>query len=273
MTRIDQFESVFLAAAKEVYRHEDLDIRKALIVTDLADASEYRQRIQSFLSPLGEVDWQAEAAGSTVQEVLAAVDEGAPDLVVTYRNLQKGPWQHSLGSQVDVLTQATDVPVLLTPRPEDDWAGAPCSSVFALTDHLTGDARLVHYAVAFTSGDGELTLAHVEDERVFSRYMEVISKIPEIDTDIAREELERQLFKEPKDYIRSVRETLAEVGSQVRVNKVVTKGHHVAAVRGLVRDSGAHLMVLNTKDDDQDAMHGLAYPLAIEIRDLPMLLL
>ena len=33
------------------------------------------------------------------------------------------------------------------------------------------------------------------------------------------------------------------------------------------------LLVLNTKDDDQLAMHGLAYPLAIELREIPLLLL
>ena len=30
---------------------------------------------------------------------------------------------------------------------------------------------------------------------------------------------------------------------------------------------------MNTKDDDQLAMHGLAYPLAVELRDIPLLML
>jgi len=30
---------------------------------------------------------------------------------------------------------------------------------------------------------------------------------------------------------------------------------------------------MNTKDEDQLAMHGLAYPLAIEVRSIPLLLL
>ena len=33
------------------------------------------------------------------------------------------------------------------------------------------------------------------------------------------------------------------------------------------------LLVMNTKDDEQMAMHGLAYPLAIEVRSIPLLLL
>jgi hypothetical protein len=30
---------------------------------------------------------------------------------------------------------------------------------------------------------------------------------------------------------------------------------------------------MNTKDEDQLAMHGLAYPLAIELRTIPLLML
>jgi hypothetical protein len=30
---------------------------------------------------------------------------------------------------------------------------------------------------------------------------------------------------------------------------------------------------MNTKDEDQLAMHGLAYPLAVELRDIPLLML
>jgi hypothetical protein len=33
------------------------------------------------------------------------------------------------------------------------------------------------------------------------------------------------------------------------------------------------LLVLNTKDEDQLAIHGLAYPLAVELRNTPLLLL
>jgi hypothetical protein len=40
-----------------------------------------------------------------------------------------------------------------------------------------------------------------------------------------------------------------------------------------VRQSGVELLVINTKDDDQLAMHGLSHPLAIELSDLPLLLL
>ena len=39
------------------------------------------------------------------------------------------------------------------------------------------------------------------------------------------------------------------------------------------KEHGVDLVVLNTKDEDQLAMHGLAYPLAIELRQIPLLML
>ena len=39
------------------------------------------------------------------------------------------------------------------------------------------------------------------------------------------------------------------------------------------REHEIDLLVFNTKDDDQLAMHGLAYPLAVEVRGIPILML
>jgi hypothetical protein len=53
----------------------------------------------------------------------------------------------------------------------------------------------------------------------------------------------------------------------------VTHGHHLSEYRRLVQEHDVDLLVMNTKDEGQLAMHGLAYPLAIEIRSIPLLLL
>ncbi|MBT6695302.1 MAG: hypothetical protein HOB12_06590, partial [Gemmatimonadales bacterium] len=50
-------------------------------------------------------------------------------------------------------------------------------------------------------------------------------------------------------------------------------GHHLKGYQRLVSEHEADLLVMNTKDDDQLAMHGLAYPLAIQVRSIPLLLL
>ncbi len=50
-------------------------------------------------------------------------------------------------------------------------------------------------------------------------------------------------------------------------------GHHVTQYLELVESHEIDLLVLNTKDEDHSAMHGLAYPLAVELRDTPLLML
>lgn len=283
MTRIDQFESVFKAAERTVYTYERIEIPKVLVVTDLDHdgAERYRERAASFLAELTsgsrEVEWRAAARekSATVGDLLALVEAETPDLVATYRNLhtQAWRWPHSLGDRLEVLTQATSVPVLVLPRPETDWQGRDTDQVLALTDHISGDARLVNYAVRLTRKGGELCLAHIEDEGVFERYLGVIGKIPEIDTATARERIREQLLKDAADYIVSVKEVLREEQRPIGLSKVVAMGHRLADLKRLIAEKSCDLLVLNTKDQDQLAIHGLAYPLAVELTATPILML
>jgi hypothetical protein len=154
----------------------------------------------------GEWHILAGADFSQVASLLEYVQRMSPDLICTYRNLHTPAAKHpySLGTYVDVLLQTATAPVLLAPHPHDTQAfkeHATPMSVMAITDHLAGDARLVSVAAAMTHPHGSLHLTHVEDEAVFRRYIEVISKIPSIDTEVAREDILEQLLKEPHDYI------------------------------------------------------------------------
>ena len=104
MTRIDQFESVFKAAARTVYDYERIEVPKVLVVTDLdrAGAESFRDRAASFLTELtakGQaVDWQAadRERSATIGDLLELVEGHAPDLVVTYRNLHTQAWRWPL---------------------------------------------------------------------------------------------------------------------------------------------------------------------------------
>ena len=286
MTNLDQFESVFKAAAKTPYAHELVQLRSVLVVTDLDEpaARAFGAQVRSFLSFLAEdagVSWRIVSGEEydDVRSLLDIVQETKPGLISTYRNLHSAAWKwsFSLGQYIDVLTQATTVPVLVVPHPEAGKAAERAfqnrDSVMALTDHLAGDARLVNHAVLFTQENGTLYLTHVEDEAVFERYMEVVSKIPSIDTDNARQELLRQLLKEPEDYIGSTKEIVEAKGLSMKIESLVSLGHHLTDCLHLVEKHAVDLLVLNTKDEDQLAMHGLAYPLAVELRQLPLLML
>jgi len=285
MTNVDQFESVFKSATKISFAHQDIEIRKVLLVTDLEEqpAQQLSDQIRSFLTVLGEdesVNWRTVQGDEfqTVKELLDLVEKENPDLICAYRHLhsQAWRWPYSLGEELDVLTQITSSPVLILPHPKAqplDEILKGTGSVMAITNHLTGDHRLVNFAVRFTEEKGTLFLTHIEDEKVFKSYIEVISKIPTITTENAEEEILRQLLKEPHDYIRSCSDTLKAEGLALQVQEIVRLGHHIADLTRLVEEHQLDLLVLHAKDEDQAAMHGLAYSLAVELRKIPLLML
>lgn len=286
MTNIDQFESVFRSADKEQFAFQDFDLRKILVISDATDGTgeQMKQVSQAFLGGapvLRNASWElldGDGYGS-VAGMMKEVVEQKPDMIVTYRNLKvpASDFPFSLGTYVDVLTQATAVPVLVLPRPEEfpwkpDETG-PVDSVMAVTDHLTGDHVLVSFAARLTEPAGTLFLAHVEDRSVLKTYLAAIGKLPSLDTEVAEQDLPQQLLKEPLDYIESCRKVLMEAGLSVAIEAFVTLGHQLGDYRRMIDERNVDLLVMNTKDDDQMAMHGLAYPLAVELRKTPMVLL
>ncbi|MEZ4373667.1 MAG: hypothetical protein R3B07_22795 [Polyangiaceae bacterium] len=284
MLKLDEFESVFKSATKERFEFSVVPIRRVAVFTDLGqdETRLFGRDTAEFLSCLGEIELETVSGErfSDVGSLLDVVEELRPDLIVSYRNLhgRARNFPFSLGSHIDVLTQATSTPVLLLPAPTLEGRLDPScrqiERVMVLTDHLTGSARLVNYGLALTPRGGKLVLAHLEDDTTFQRYIDVISKIPSIDTDEAESSIKRQLLKEPQDYISSCREELLSQDQlDLEVIEEVRMGHHVEDCRALVTTHGVELIVMNTKDDEQLAMHGLAYPLAVELRDVPLLML
>lgn len=280
MTRIDQFESLFKAADKPVFHLQEPDLSSVLLVSDRDEqgTAELAGRLQTWLSVLGPGQrWQSVAGeGSRDLGALLARFDAAepPDLVITWRHLHSDGWRwpYSLGEHVDVLTQATSVPVLVLPRPEELELDA-IGSVMVVTDHLAGDETLVNTALRLLPDGGDLHLTHVEDEAALDRFLELVARIPEIDTDTARELVKRQAMKEPADYVESIKAALQQARPGLRIHPHVTLGHQLSDHVRLVREHTVDLLVMNTKDDDQAAMHGLAHPLAVELRDLPLLML
>lgn len=285
LTKLDQFESVFKSAAKEKFAYERVDLTRVLLVSDLPTDSTVPLlgQVRSFLSVLEgtRTEWRQLSGDDfeSVHQLLERVAERRPDLIVTWRHLHSSAWHwpYSLGEHLDVLTQATEVPVLVLPHPDADRALPHTlqntDRVMAITDHLTGDARLVNHALRFSEPGGTCWLTHIEGERQFERFLEAVSKIPEIDTEAARERVAEQLLKEPRDYIRSCREGIEAQQLDVKIEEIVRMGRRVSEYESLVAEQRIDLLVLNTMDGDQLAMHGQAYPLAVELRRVPLLML
>ena len=286
VTNIDQFESVFRSAAKESFSLEDLNVRRILYICDASgdSDSEYAAAAKRFTTTaelLRAAEWEhVNCHGlSEVDELLRRVLNDPPDLICAYRNLGMPATQYpfSLGVYVDVLTQVTHVPVLLLPRPElytdRQEMLASIDAVMAITDHLTGDHHLVSFAARLAEPNGKLFISHVEDKATLTRYLAAIARIPSIDTDDAAITLPEKLLDEPRDFIKSCRQVLEQAGVRVQVEEIVAFGERLEDYRRLIDGHGVDLLVMNTKDHDQSAMHGLAYPLTVEMRSTPMMLL
>ena len=287
MTQIDEFESIFKAASKPSFEMEPITLSRALIVTDFEDSvdEEYVAAVKQFLDALDQLENAVEYHTisrndfQNVDQLMEHVEQIEPDFICTYRNLRVPAinYPFSLGVFVDVMTQATSIPVLMLPRPElwreKNELLANTDQVLAVTDHLTVENRLISFAAKFTQHDGTLTLAHVEDELSMNRFFAAIEKIPEIDTDTAQQKIRDQLLREPADYIETCRAGILEAGIPINVEAVITVGHHISDYREMLNARKVDLLVMNTKDEDQLAMHGMAYPLSVELRDVPILMI
>lgn len=284
MSSVDQFESVFRAADKDLLEYERVDIESMLVITDLnaAKAKTFCAQLQELLRVLEPIEVCGLATASdfaTAEDLLQLVESKQPDLVCTYRNLHTASWRfpHSLGVHLDVLLQRASMPVLVVPHPSAGYhaehALAHTDRVMAITDHLANDHQLVNYAARLTQSGGSLFLTHIEDQTVFDRYIDAISKIPTIDTEESRKRLSEQLLKEPRDYIESCQQRLLGAGLQLTVEPIVAFGDHLSQYRDHITSHQIDLLVMNAKDHDQLAMHGLAYPLAVELRQIPLLIL
>jgi len=284
MDKVDQFESLFKSAARARFERTDVRVTSVMVVAD-GDAeavAPYAAAIRGCLGVLGSnVRWSevSSTAFQTIEDLLTKVESEAPDLICTHRHVGSPhrQWEFTLGEVLDVLTQAVEPPVMVMPAPGSDEMAAlgerNGGAVLVMTDHLTGDGKLINHALRFTSPDDRLVLCHVEDDAVFARYLDAVAKIPELDTDFTGEALRERLLKDPRDYAGSCAEILREDGVPVTVETDIRFGHRLDTWREIIKTHDASLLVMNTKDEDQDAMHGLAHPIAVEMRDVPLLML
>ncbi|MBL4884983.1 MAG: hypothetical protein JKY95_10675 [Planctomycetaceae bacterium] len=283
LEHIDEFESVFRRSEQEPFIYLEKKLNRVLLVLDeqhsQAEATiDSLKQFSSLLSGVEQWDTFLIGQNTTVQDLEQDIQGSPADLLITWRHLreEQSVPRHSLGVYVDMLTQATKFPVLLLPGSADVSAtiqGKKCQTVLAATDHLAGDHRLVNYAAAATNPQGQLVLCHVEDDQVFERYLQAIERIPEVNSALVRTKLQSQLSRDVIRYMEAAQTSLAQAKVPIQMKTEVTTGHRLAAYKGLIDSHAADLLVMNTKDDDQLAMHGLAYAMSVEFVEIPQLLL
>jgi len=283
MDQIDQFSSMFKRAERVPFRFEAPAFTSITIVVDgdATAAEQVREQITRYL-PLFEQtnNWNLVTGDQfeTVQQLIEIIEQQKPDLVITKRFLHEQGIvpQHSLGVYVDVLTQVLQPPVLLLPEAKSPTKGLPkrkVRNVMIVTDHVSGQNKLISYGAALGAGQGSTWICQVEDDAVFERYLRAIERIPEIETSEARRLIQQQLFNEASDYIETSITALKSIFSEQMFHASVSKGHRFKQYLHLIESHDVELLVFNTKDDDQLAMHGNSYAISVEVVQIPLLLL
>ena len=280
---IDEFESIFKRAERTPYRFANISLESIAIVTDgdQQAADSLIVDLKRFLPQIAETAEWVSVTGEqfhNVNDLLQVINERKPDLIVTSRCLAESSLvpQHTLGVYVDVMTQTLSTPLLLlpgtAPQPHP-LAETACRGVMVVADNLAGDDRLVNHAVSCCDPNGTVWLCHVEDDLLFRRYLDAIRRIPQINTEQAQELIAEQLVAIPTHYAESCIQGLRDAGVDLTVEQIVEFGHRVARYKNLVSRYTVDLLVTNTKDKDQLAMHGMAYALSVELTDVAQLLL
>ena len=286
MTKLDQFESAFRAAIKPLFHYRELHFKRILIITDLreSEAQSFVEQIKRFANVIHldrSVEWLFLYGGDfdTTQILLDKIKQLNVDLIFTYRNLHSNAWKypHSLGEYLDVMIQLIHIPIVVLPNPKAGYADAHAlkdtNVVMAMTNHLAGNQDLINYAVRFVEEDGKLILVHIENADTFDYYMSAISKIAGIETTEAKTKIAQQLLKEPSQYITSIRESLIPKYANLTIEEIVKFGHQLTEYRDQINHHKVDLLVLDSQDPQQAAMYSMAYPLAIEFRHIPLMLI
>ncbi|MEM9488150.1 MAG: universal stress protein [Myxococcota bacterium] len=288
--KLDDFEAVFRSSVKSRFKLEAPPLGSIMVLTDLpaGEAAALETRVQEFLAQSfsgapGEYlrpSWRTVRDGEygRVSEMIALISDESPDLIVSYRHLlgRDKDLLHSLGSFIDTATQATDIPVLLLPplsHPDFDRRMKTMDTVLVATDHIASDQALVNWGVSICPNHGTVVLAHIESESVFKRYGEIIAMIPDADTETTLARIRKKLLGRPRDYIDSIIAELRAAEIDEKVVPVVEMGDTLSDYKRIIDEHDVDLIVMGTKDNNQLAMRGMAYAMAIELQDRPMLLL
>ena len=70
--------------------------------------------------------------------------------------------------------------------------------------------------------------------------------------------------------MKSCRVAIEAAEAPIKNEEVVTMGRRLDAYSRLIDEREIALLLMRTEDEDQLAMHGLAYPLAVELRKIPL---
>lgn len=277
MLKLDHFTSVFRAADKDIITIPKCEISKVLLVTDVSHEKSlliWGSWKKLFFGNVDVTILHGEES-KDLSLITQKIEASGCDLIVSYRCLHSDNWRypHAIGSYVEVITQMTATPVLLMPHIlEEAQEYSPPESIILISDDLTKEADLLGWACSFRSHSSRCTLVELENLTYLNRLLNTIAKIPQIDTEMAQEKISSQLQKDSQGWLERSQDILREWERPPSLKRVQIAQSCMTSCIELVEEEKAKLIVLNTKDDDQLAIHGLVYPFMVQFRNIPLLL-
>lgn len=280
---IDRFESVFRSADKPQFRYQPPNVGRILVLTDAENhSSAFHDRVSRFISSgdLGqapEFTLSNAPSPATKSDFLEPIAADQADLVVTHRHLYETFTDPhlGLGTYPEALMQSSTRPLLILPHYLDPGllpATEKLEDVMVISDHFSNSDELINWAAKFVSNSGALWLTHVESEPDFNRYMKAIERIPELDTDIARTTLRRELLHESKSYIQNCKQQLARTNPALTVEILACMGRPLDSYRQWLSEDKHEMLVIPALGEEAFRQRALANHLAEEFPQIALLL-
>ena len=262
---LDVFESMFNRSVKHHYEFESVKLNSLMIIAD----SDHLNSLDDFGSKYCEnrmkYEYDSEFKWS---DLLDSVIEARPDLLLMQRQLGiHSGMEFSLGPILVSLSQKLDIPVLVLPN---EFKDLEIRNVLAGFDHQIDNSHLVNHSLILKKDMERLLLVHIEEESVFNYYMDAIAKIPGINTDYARTNIEETILNLAGDFFENVKDNLGQ--DNIKVHEYCKLGDVVKEYKEIISQHSIDLMVFEAQDDSKLAMHSLGQSLAIQFPQLATLL-
>jgi hypothetical protein len=285
--RIDEFESQFIRSTREPFKFHSPEISTVAVVSDSpqSGAAQVLAASTSLLSDtpvLGKasskVSWQLIHGElyDSVRALLNIIEDVKPDVIFVERHLKTKIEDRVIGlsNYIDALTQSCITPLVILPECEDSNMAnvvRPAKEILVDSKQLVGNHNLINWALRFVVPDTKLFLSHIEDDRDFAHYINVISRIPELDTDLAEKAIRGTLLKIPEDFIDRVRSGVEKLSSDISVKGIIRLGHSIADHLDIIQKHKIDLLVVPGASQERRMLSETTYGLAMECREIPIL--
>lgn len=285
MPTIDEFESRFRRAIKPLYDYEEISISSVVLVLDgkaISDEDlENIKRCTKAIFGLNDPDLRIETFNisefTSVVDCIRNIRALNPDLIISERLLGlPDTTLPSIGAYVDSFSYRVDCPVCIVPFNFLKRNYEKCEAlknIMVLSESIQGDSKLVNFALNFVSIGTKLVLTDMINGKTFNYYIELVSKIASIETEPAREELQKLIVKMASEFEDDCITKLEEIMPDLAVAKHIDFAYKVQDYLNILNEHKADILIINSRTDEEKNLNTIAHSLAISVTDIPVMLI